>query len=105
MEIAQLCLKGLSGIFIGPGDLSVSLGCPGDLNGQRMIDVVCGCVRRARACGLHAGILVPPGAMLTAAIEAGADLLFYGGDVAELGREWPKLLATVDAKAASAARV
>ena len=100
-NIDEICaVEGLSGIFIGPGDLSVSYGCTGELGGQRLIDVVCDCVRRARACGLHAGILVPPGAMLSAAIDAGCDLLFYGGDVAELGAAWPKLLASVDSKVA-----
>ena len=95
-NIDEICdVKGLSGIFIGPGDLSVSFGCTGDLKGQDLIGAVCTCIRRARACGLHAGILVPPGAMLDAAIEAGCDLMFYGGDVAELSAAWPKLLASV----------
>ena len=95
-NLDEICdVPGLSGIFIGPGDLSVSFGCTGDLNGQPLIDVVCNCVRRARACGLHAGILCPPGALLSAAIDAGCDLLFYGGDVAELGAAWPKLLASI----------
>jgi 4-hydroxy-2-oxoheptanedioate aldolase len=95
-NLDEICaVKGLSGIFIGPGDLSVSYGCVGDLTQQRLIDAVCDCVGRARACGLHAGILAPPGKMLNAAIEAGCDLLFYGGDVTELGAAWSKLLASV----------
>jgi 2-keto-3-deoxy-L-rhamnonate aldolase RhmA len=93
-------VEGMSGIFIGPGDLSVSLGCPADLEGKGLIDVVCDCIRRARAFGLHAGILVPPGRMLTAAVEAGCDLLFYGGDVTELSKSWPKLLAQIEPKVA-----
>jgi 2-keto-3-deoxy-L-rhamnonate aldolase RhmA len=96
-NLDEICdVKGLSGIFIGPGDLSVSLGCTGELAGHELIGVVCDCIRRARACGLHAGILVPPGKMLDAAIACGCDLMFYGGDVAELGNAWPKLLAAVD---------
>jgi 4-hydroxy-2-oxoheptanedioate aldolase len=93
-------VEGLSGIFIGPGDLSVSLGCPAEINGQKLIDVVCDCVRRACARGLHAGILIPPGPMLTAALNAGCDLVFCGGDVTELGAAWPKLLAMVEPKVA-----
>jgi hypothetical protein len=42
--------------------------------------------------------------MLTAAIDAGCDLMFYGGDVADLAAVWPKLLASVDPKAKVAAR-
>ena len=92
-NVDEICrVEGLSGIFMGPGDLSASLGCAGDLASPRLISVVCDCIRRARACGLHAGILVPPGAMLTAAIDAGADLVFCGGDVADLAAAWPRLL-------------
>jgi 2-keto-3-deoxy-L-rhamnonate aldolase RhmA len=98
-NVDAICaVEGLSGIFIGPGDLSVSLGCPSDLTRGHLIEVVCDCIRRARGRGLHAGILVPPGPMLTAAIEAGCDLLFYGGDVTELGAAWPKLLGVVQNK-------
>ncbi len=93
-------VEGISGIFIGPGDLSVSLGCPADLDGQTLIDVVCDCIRRARAFGLHAGILVPPGRMLSARGGSGGDLLFYGGDVTELSKSWPKLLAEIESKVA-----
>ena len=99
-NIDEICaVQGLSGIFIGPGDLSVSFGCTGDLKGRELIDAVCTCISRARSCGLHAGILVPPGAMLDAAIENGCDLLFYGGDVADLANVWPKLLSSVQSKA------
>jgi 2-keto-3-deoxy-L-rhamnonate aldolase RhmA len=104
-NIDEICkVKGLSGIFIGPGDLSVSFGCTGELSGQKIIDTVCQVVRRATSCGLHAGILVPPGAMLTAAIDAGCDLLFYGGDIADLAAVWPKLLTSVDPVAKVARR-
>jgi 2-keto-3-deoxy-L-rhamnonate aldolase RhmA len=100
-NLDQICaVEGLSGIFVGPGDLSVSYGCTGKLCEQRLIDSVCDCIRRARARGLHAGILVPPGAMLTAAIDAGCDLMFCGGDFSELAVVWPKLLESIAPKAA-----
>ncbi|MCA1659178.1 MAG: hypothetical protein LC642_01355, partial [Verrucomicrobiaceae bacterium] len=94
-EICQV--KGLSGIFVGPGDLSASFGTNGNLEGQQLIDIVSDCVRRARAAGRHAGILVTPGRMLDAAINAGCDLVFCGGDVTELSVAWPRLLATIPA--------
>jgi 2-keto-3-deoxy-L-rhamnonate aldolase RhmA len=62
-----------------------------------LIEVVCKCIRHARSVGKHAGILVPPGPMLDAAIKAGCDLMFSGGDVTELGAAWPKLLASLPA--------
>jgi len=98
---AICAVEGLSGVFIGPGDLSVSIGATGELDGDRMIDIVTSCVRRARAAGKHAGILVPPGRMLEAAVEAGCDLVFYCGDVSDLGTTWMRLLPTVSSKAQS----
>jgi len=88
-------VEGLSGIFIGPGDLSASLGCTGDLNNPQLINIVTDCIRRARAACKHAGILVAPGPLLEAAIEAGCDLAFFGGDVSDLASVWPKVLASV----------
>lgn len=99
-NVEAICrVEGLAGILIGPGDLSVSAGCAGDMNGGRMIDIVTGCVRRARSLGCHAGILVPPGPLLDAALDAGCDLFFCGGDVTELALAWPQLLAAVTAAA------
>jgi len=95
-NVEPICeIEGLSGVLIGPGDLSVSAGCTGDLNGERMIELVTDCVRRARSLGKHAGILVTPGPLLDAAIEAGCDLVFCGGDFTELATAWPRLLSSI----------
>jgi 2-keto-3-deoxy-L-rhamnonate aldolase RhmA len=101
---AICAVDGLAGIFIGPGDLSVSAGHPGDLNCAPMIELVTGCIRRARTAGRHAGILVGPGPLLDAAMAAGCDLAFCGGDVMDLAGAWQKLLATFNARAAGPAR-
>jgi len=85
-------VEGLSGILIGPGDLSMSLGCSGDMASARVIETATDCIRRARAAGRHAGILVAPGPLLTAALEAGADLIFSGGDITDLIPRWRDLL-------------
>ncbi len=94
-EICQV--EELCGIFVGPGDLSASFGTNGNLESPQLIDIVSDCVRRARAAGKHVGILVTPGRMLDAAIEAGCDLVFCGGDVTELSVAWPRLLASIPA--------
>jgi 4-hydroxy-2-oxoheptanedioate aldolase len=95
-NLAAICaVRGLAGIFIGPGDLSVSLGCPGDMSNAKLIETATGCIRNARSRGLHAGILASPGALLDATIGAGADLIFAGGDLTQLASAWPKLLATL----------
>jgi 2-keto-3-deoxy-L-rhamnonate aldolase RhmA len=97
---AICAVEGLSGVFVGPGDLSVSAGVMGDLDGDRMVAIVTDCIRRARAAGRHAGILVPPGRMLNAAIDAGCDLVFCCGDVSDLSVSWKRLLASVPSKVA-----
>jgi 4-hydroxy-2-oxoheptanedioate aldolase len=95
-NLEEICaVKGLSGIFIGPGDLSISAGCPGELTNASLIATVSNCIRTARERGLHAGILVSPGPMLDAALAAGCDLIFCGGDFTQLATAWPKLLESV----------
>lgn len=88
-------VQGLSGVLIGPGDLSISLGCGGDLLSPKTIDTAIDCIRRARAANRHAGILVSPGPLLEAAIDAGADLVFSGGDITDLIPPWRRLLETI----------
>jgi len=95
-NLEVLCaVEGLSGVLIGPGDLSIALGCTGDLTNPRLIEVVCDCIRLARAAGRCAGILVGPGPMLRSAIEAGCNLCFCGGDFTNLITAWQQLLETV----------
>ncbi|HTL29177.1 MAG TPA: aldolase/citrate lyase family protein [Tepidisphaeraceae bacterium] len=98
-NLEAICaVKGLSGIFIGPGDLSISMGCPGQLTNPNLIETISTCIRTARSRGLHAGILAVPSPLLDAAIAAGADLVFCGGDFTELAIAWPKLLESVSEK-------
>jgi 4-hydroxy-2-oxoheptanedioate aldolase len=88
-------VEGLSGIFIGPGDLSVSAGCSSDLKNQRLIEIVTQTIRIARSAGKHAGILVGPGPLLDAALDVGCDLVFPGGDITQLAPAWKTLLGEV----------
>ncbi len=101
-NVEAICgVEGLSGILIGPGDLSVSAGCSDELNGPQMIEIVTQTLRCARSLEKHAGILISPGPLLDAALAAGCDLVFCGGDVTELSAAWPRLLGSVGAKSAS----
>jgi len=94
-NLHEICaVEGLTGIFIGPGDLSSSVGCPGDLNNPRLVQLVSDCARVARAADKHAGILIGPGTTLDAAEAAGCDLIFSGGDVTDLSAVWTRLLAS-----------
>lgn len=93
-NLDALCaVEGLAGILVGPGDLSVSLGKTGQFTDPELIALVADCLRRARAHGKHAGILVAPGAMLDAALAAGCDFAYIAGDINNLAQAWRSLLA------------
>jgi 2-keto-3-deoxy-L-rhamnonate aldolase RhmA len=88
-------VDGISGILIGPGDLSLRYGKPAAFTDPDYIAYVAELIRRARATGKHAGIMVAPGPMLQACLAAGCDLYFCAGDVNDLSRTWRGLLTSV----------
>jgi 2-keto-3-deoxy-L-rhamnonate aldolase RhmA len=95
-NLTAICeVPGLSGIFVGPGDLSMNYGWVGQLNRPELIEIVKKVIRTARQAGKLVGIMVAPGALLTAAIEEGAQFVIVGGDVADVSIAWQKLLASV----------
>ena len=89
---AILAVDGLSGIFLGPGDLSVNLGVTGQMTDPRLGEIVVSCIEKARGAGKLSGIFTLPGPLLDAAMDAGCDLVICGGDVMNLGRTWTSLL-------------
>ncbi len=95
-NVGEICrVAGLSGILIGPGDLSASLGVPGDFRNRELIDTITGCIRTARSAGLHVGVAVGQGPVLDAALQAGTDLVFCGSDVACLIEPWRQIIASL----------
>ena len=90
-----LAVTGLSGIFLGPGDLSVSLGVTGQMTDPRLRELVLSCIEKAKAAGKLSGIFTLPGPLLDAAMEAGCDLVICGGDVMNLGKAWTQLLSDI----------
>ena len=85
-------VDGLSGIFIGPGDLSVNIGKTGQMADPQLRDIVVGCIEKAKAAGKLSGIFTLPNPLLQAAMDAGCDLVVCGGDVMNLGKAWTQLL-------------
>lgn len=95
-DVDEICaVEGLTGIFIGPGDLSLNMGLTGQVNHPQVIEIAVDCVRRAQRAGKRSGTLVSPGPLLSAVIEAGCDLVICGGDVVDLAASWPRLLASI----------
>jgi 4-hydroxy-2-oxoheptanedioate aldolase len=90
-----LAVEGLSGIFIGPGDLSVNLGVTGQMADPRLREMVLSCISKAKAAGKLTGIFTVPGPLLSGAMEAGCNLVVCGGDVINLAKAWTQLLTEI----------
>jgi 4-hydroxy-2-oxoheptanedioate aldolase len=69
-EIAAV--DGIDGIFIGPADLSASMGHPGELNHPEVRAAIDDGIRRIRACGRAPGILMLDEARALECLDLGA---------------------------------
>lgn len=94
---AMCRIDGLAGIFVGPGDLSASMGMIGQHNGPKVMSVVLDCLKRGKAAGKLTGLMAPPGALMDAGYEAGAELVICAGDLIDLSALWPKRLEAIPA--------
>ena len=95
-NLAAICqVEGLSGIFMGPGDLSASMGLVGQANSPQVVELVVGCIEDARAAGKLTGIFTTPGPLLEAAMAAGCQLVVCGGDIMDLAGAWTRLLESI----------
>lgn len=93
-NVQAICsVDGIGGVFVGPGDLSASLGRAGDFDNPELRRLACTCIDTARSAGLHAGILAPPGGLMAAAREAGADLCIAASDLGACAVQWRQQLA------------
>ncbi len=77
---AILGVEGVDGVFVGPADLSTSLGYAGDASHPEVQKVILDTIRRIRAAGRAPGILGQDDAFLARAEEAGALFIAVGVD-------------------------
>jgi 4-hydroxy-2-oxoheptanedioate aldolase len=84
-------VDGVDGIFIGPGDLSASLGHPGDLFHPEVVAAVEGAIGRVAATGKPAGVLTYDAAFARRCMELGSLFTAVGADLAILLRGVEKL--------------
>ncbi|USE77809.1 aldolase/citrate lyase family protein [Cupriavidus gilardii] len=77
-EIAAV--DGIDGIFIGPADLSASMGVPGELNHPRVRAAIDAAIRRIRACGKAPGILMLDEKRAQECLDLGALFVAVGTD-------------------------
>lgn len=92
-NVDSICaVQGLSGLFIGPGDLSADFGKPGQFQDKEIIDTAVHCIKRARQHGKYAGILGGVGEMVKSCVKAGANIVIIGSDMGEICNSFTKLL-------------
>ncbi len=90
-EIASV--EGVDGIFIGPADLSASLGHLGNMKHPDVQRSIEDAIKRVRACGKAPGILTFDESLAKRYIELGCLFTAVGMDLAILARETEKLAA------------
>ena len=79
-------VEGVDGIFIGPADLSASMGHPGNPRHVEMHDIIQEAIRRIVATGKAAGILSTEEALARRHLQLGCSFIAVGIDMALLKR-------------------
>ncbi|WP_448889244.1 aldolase/citrate lyase family protein, partial [Enterobacter hormaechei] len=83
-EIAAV--EGVDAIFVGPADLSASLGLLGQQSHPDVVAAVHRVFAAAHAAGIPVGVNAFDPAVAEAYLDAGADFVAVGADVALLAR-------------------
>jgi 4-hydroxy-2-oxoheptanedioate aldolase len=79
-------VEGVDGVFIGPGDLSASLGHIGDQAHPEVQSAIADAIKSIRACGKAPGILTPDEKQARRYIELGTLFTAVGADLGVLAR-------------------
>ena len=87
-----LSVKGVDIVMVGPADLSISLGVPGQFNHPKMIEAITGVIECCRRHGVHPGIQCRPVAMAQEWNQRGMRFIGCGSDILFL---WEKVRETV----------
>jgi 4-hydroxy-2-oxoheptanedioate aldolase len=84
---------GIDGVFIGPSDLSASMGHVGNVSHPEVVETIDNALNTIRAAGKHAGILCLDHTMVAHYEECGANFIGVGVDTLLLGNAARRLAA------------
>ena len=88
-RLEELVVPGeVDGLMVGPMDLSLNLGLPGQLDHPRVVECVDRVRHLCRERGIHYGTLVSGADGVAAAIEEGATWISVGSEMEALGSFW-----------------
>ncbi|WP_300032752.1 HpcH/HpaI aldolase/citrate lyase family protein [uncultured Roseobacter sp.] len=79
-----LAVEGVDGVFIGPADLSASMGYLGQTMHPDMVQTILGALKRIADAGKAPGILTTDEGMIRSSLEAGARFVAVAMDIALL---------------------
>jgi 4-hydroxy-2-oxoheptanedioate aldolase len=82
---AVLAVEGLDGVYVGPGDLSLSLGLTGPERRAELRGVLSSIIARARAAGVPVGVHASSGEEAAGHAAEGATIVTVAVDAAVLG--------------------
>lgn len=88
---AILAVEGVDGVFIGPADLSATMGYLGDAGNPAVVKVIKEGLGKIRAKGKYAGLLCLDPSLAATYVEAGANFVGVGVDTMILAQETRKL--------------
>ena len=74
-------VEGIDMLFFGPGDFSIAAGVPGQMDSDVMQDALAKMAAGALAAGKRFGTLVPDVEHAKRALDLGASMVAYGGDL------------------------
>ena len=78
----------VDGVMVGPADLSVDLGIPGQVRHERVLDAMRRVGESCKRRGIHYGVYLMSPDDLEAALEAGARWIVLGSEMDALARAW-----------------
>ncbi|RFU21664.1 HpcH/HpaI aldolase family protein [Geodermatophilus marinus] len=82
---ALLAVEGVDGVYVGPGDLSLSLGLAGDGDRARLREVLSSIVARAGVAGVPVGVHASSGEEAADLAAEGATIVTVAVDAVSLG--------------------
>ena len=86
-----LAVDGVDGVFIGPSDLSASMGYIGDAGNPAVVETINTGLNKIRAAGKHAGLLCLDPSLADQYVSQGASFVGVGVDTMILAQGARKL--------------
>lgn len=82
IEIGKV--EGIDSVFVGPGDLAISMGLPKGMGDEKLKKIIGETVKTCRAAGVHIGTVMPTVELAKWFLAQGGSYVAIGGDLGML---------------------